>query len=333
MSRTKSLGSIGSVVGLLTSLVLIGASLFLWLNKQYVVDWIAFREYAPTTEIEQISARTTLTDQGKFYFYSAKPIVANASDFNQYCQRKEANSAILGCYANNRIFVYGVTDAQLSGIKEVTAAHEMLHAVYQRMSDEEKQVVDTLLENEYRKIKDNSELNERMAFYAKHEAGEKYNELHSIIATEYANIDPQLESHYAKYFANRGSVVTLHNSYAKIFANLKVKSGTLLAELKTLGPKIEADTKNHNAAVGALNADIAALKSRVDNKSISSQAEFDRLYNDITRRTNSLRSQSDAIRSDTARYEQIRKEYNEAAASSNELYKSMDSKLAPTPSV
>ena len=40
-------------------------------------------------------------------------------------------TAVLGCYANREISIFNVTDQRLDGIREVTAAHEMLHA--QRM--------------------------------------------------------------------------------------------------------------------------------------------------------------------------------------------------------
>lgn len=338
MSRTKksrkSQGSIGSWVSLTISVGLIFAALFLWLNKQYVVDWVAFHQYEPTAEVAAISTRTTLTDEGKFYFYASKPQIEGAEAFNASCERKEADSAILGCYANNRIFVYAIENEQLDGIKEVTAAHEMLHAVYQRLNSADKDRLNALLENEYTKAKDNEELAERMEFYAKHEAGERYNELHSIVATEFPSISGELEEYYKKYFSDRSVVVALHTSYASVFASLKEKSDQLLAQLKQLGPQLETDSRNYNAAAKQLQSDIQAFNQKATSGGFSSQpAVFTSERERLIARNNALDAQRKKFNQDVATYEQIREEYNSTAASSQELYKSIDSELSPSPSI
>ena len=54
---------------------------------------------------------------------------------------------MLGCYHSNQdgIFLYNVQDARLAGVQQVTAAHEMLHAAYDRLSTKDKNYVDGLL--------------------------------------------------------------------------------------------------------------------------------------------------------------------------------------------
>lgn len=337
MSRTKkqskSHGNIRSIISIIVSVVLTGAALLLWLNRQYVLDWISYQEFTPSSEVEQIADRTTMNGDGKFYFYASKPAVQPAAEFNRACERKESGSAILGCYANNRIYIYDITNDQLDGIKEVTAAHEMLHAVYQRMSESEKQRIDQLLKAEYEKIKGDEDLAKRMEFYAKHEAGEEYNELHSIVATEFKDISPELEAHYAKYFSNRAAIYELHNGYAEVFRSLQEKSKTLLAQLESMGPAIEAKSDQYNAAVQRLNNDIQSFNSEATAGGFDSQAEFNRERALLVARANSLDAQRLQINRDLEQYERIRQEYNATAATSNELYKSMDSKLVPTPSV
>ena len=338
MLRTKKLrksqGSIRSVISLALSVGLILASFLLWQNRQYVLDWVAFHQYTPTSEIADIASRTKMTDEGTFYFYASKPQVENASQFNSSCERKEANSAILGCYANNRIFVYGITNQQLDGIKEVTAAHEMLHAVYQRMSDTDKQRIDELLEQEYKKMANNTELAERMNFYAKYEAGERYNELHSIVATEFPVISSELEAHYKKYFTDRAAVISLHESYASVFAALKTKSDELLAELKKLGPELETNSRNYNTAVKQLEADIEAFNRKATSGGFRSQeSSFSSERTRLVNRSAALDAQRQQYNQDVARYEELRQEYNTTAASSQDLYKSIDSKLSPSPSI
>lgn len=52
-----------------------------------------------------------------------------------------------------------------------------------------------MLEKEYRKNSD-AEFSKRMDYYKRNQPGEEYNELHSIIGTEFADISPQLEDYY-----------------------------------------------------------------------------------------------------------------------------------------
>ena len=332
-NRSKSRGNARSIISIIVSVVLVVTALLLWLNKQYILDWVAFQEYTPTTEVATIAKRTTMTQEGTFYFYASQPAIEPATKFNASCERKESSSAILGCYANNRIFIYDITNDKLAGIKEVTSAHEMLHAVYQRMSDADRTRVNALLEAEYEKMQSNDDLAKRMEFYAKHEAGEKYNELHSIVATEFGTISAELEQHYAKYFANRAEVVRLYDQYASVFKELQQKSESLLVQLKTLGPKIETESQAYNNAVKQLNADIQDFNARATAGSFSSQAEFSSERARLVMRATNLDKQQAQINNDLTTYEKIRQEYNATAATSNELYKSMDSKLAPTPSV
>jgi hypothetical protein len=332
--QRRSRGSVRSIISLAISVGLIFAAFLLWTNKQYVIDWISFRQYEPSAEVQSIAQKTTMTDDGTFYFYASQPQIQSAQSFNQSCERKEASSAILGCYANNKIYVYDIQNPDLSGIKEVTSAHEMLHAVYQRMSSEEKQRVNALLESEYEKAKEDPSLAERMAFYAKYEAGEKYNELHSIVGTEFASISPELEAYYKKYFSNRQAVTQLHDSYASVFESLKSKSAALLSQLQKLGPQLEQDSEQYNADARTLQSDIQSFNQRATSGSFSGQGDvFTVERNRLVARSEALDARREQYNRDVARYEQLRQEYNSTAASSQELYESLDSKLAPSPNV
>lgn len=335
MSRTKTRSNRGSssLISLLIGLLFVGVSIAIWMNRQFILDYVSFREYTPTAEIERIAQRTTMNDSGTFYFYASHPSIEGAQTFNASCQRKEESSAILGCYANNRIYVYDVSNDQLDGIKEVTAAHEMLHAVYQRMSPGEKSRIDALLEQEYAKLQQDENLSERMAFYARTEAGERDNELHSIIGTEVKSINNELEAHYAKYFTNRDAVADLYAKYAEVFDGLKAKADTLSVQLKTLGETVETETAVYNQRVRQLNDDIQEFNERAKNGYFANRAEFDSARNALLSRVNATAASLSKIQKDISRYETLRQEYNATASTSNELYKSIDSKLAPAPSV
>src|SRR5690242_19071641 len=150
MSLLKNKG-FASVVGWLVSAGLIAASLWLWAERQYVVDAIQYHQYKPTAVVSQVADKAGFTDDALFTFYATRPAVEPSSTFNRDCPRKEAKSPILGCYAGGRIFIFDVTDTRLQDVKTVTAAHEMLHAEYDRLSDTEKKRLRPLLQQAYDK--------------------------------------------------------------------------------------------------------------------------------------------------------------------------------------
>ncbi|RYX78774.1 hypothetical protein EON76_03605 [bacterium] len=334
MSHTSTTSNkFRSFSGLVVGVGLTTIAILLFLNKQYVYDTLSFYQYEPTAAVAGIAERTTMTDKGRFYFYASHPRIDGAQAFNQECNRHEESSAILGCYNGDRIFVYDVTDAQLDGIKEVTATHEMFHAVYQRMSQDERNRLNQLLQDEYKKHADNKELADRMAFYERTEPGQENNELHSILGTEFGGLSPELEGHYVKYVANRQVIVDLHTKYAAVFNTLKSKSESLAAQLKQLGSTIESDSASYNKSVGKLNTAIQSFNARAASGDFSSQAAFNREKNQLMSQISQLDASKNAIDRSVATYESLRLEYNQTAAASNKLYESLNSNLAPTPSV
>jgi hypothetical protein len=316
------------------ALISVSVAALLFFNRQYVVDQVNVWQYQPTLPVEQLVDRSGMNDQGKFYFYASTPTLESTQVFNDKCGgHREESTAILGCYAAQKIYIYNVTDARLDGIREVTAAHEMLHAVYERMNEDERQKVNALLEAEYSKLKNDKNLSERMAFYAKTEPGQRDNELHSVIGTEVASISKGLEEHYKKYFTDRQKVVALHTKYATVFSDLQMRSDELINELKALGNTIEEDTITYNNAVGQLDRDIEAFNARANSGGFTSQAQFNAERSNLMSRVSALDSLRDKINTNVAKYESLREELTSIASTSDALNKSIDSSLAPAPSI
>jgi uncharacterized coiled-coil DUF342 family protein len=305
----------------------------LWLNQQYVLDQISVWQYHPTSQIAQLADRAGMSSQGRFYFYASQPLIDGTQKFNQECESKEESTAILGCYTANHIYVYDVTDVRLDGIREVTASHEMLHAAYQRLSSSERDTVNGLVEAEYTKLLNDPQFKERMAYYARTEPGERDNELHSIIGTEVRNISSELAAHYQKYFADRSKVLDLHDKYASVFQKIDTQAKQILAELDTLGKSIEAASITYNKEVAALNSDIESFNNRAQTGAFSSQAQFNNERAALSARVTELGQHRDAINNDIQRYETLRTEYNQTASESKQLSDSINSKLAPAPSI
>lgn len=321
------------VRSLLTSAFFLGLSLFVTFNRQFILDSVHFWTYQPTAQISALAERAGLNDNGKFALYATQPSLESTQKFNDYCSRQEQGTAILGCYTNDRIYVYDVQDKRFDGIKEVTASHEMLHAVYQRMSDGDRARINELVEKEYQKLSKDPNFADRMAFYARTEPGERDNELHSIIGTEVTNISPELEQHYAKYFKNRSQVLTLFNGYNQLFLAVDRQTKLLSSQLDDLAKQIDTQMSAYNTTVKSLNVDIETFNQRAESGGFASQAAFNKERSALEKRVAALSDTREAVDAIVARYETLRKEYNDTVTASNNLYKSIDSTLAPAPSV
>src|SRR5690606_11618218 len=129
-------------------------------------------------------------------------------------------SLVLGCYSQQRIYIFDVQDERLNGVKEVTAAHEMLHAAYDRLSSGERERVDTLINEAFRSI-ENERIRDAAQNYESDGHGTLNNELHSILGTEAADLPEELEEYYSRYFDDRSHIVSIAESYEAVFIEIQ----------------------------------------------------------------------------------------------------------------
>jgi hypothetical protein len=190
-----------------------------------------------------------------------------------------------------------------------------------------------LLEAEYAKLKSNKDIAERFAFYDRTEPGERDNELHSVIGTEISAISPALEAHYRKYFSNRSKVLALHDKYAGVFAELQAEGDTLSAQLTALGDTIDWQTKDYNTAVTTLNSDIEDFNHRANSGGFSSKEAFDSERASLLARANQLDDTRQTINTEVSEYNTLRERLKSVASQSEALNRSIDSSLAPAPSL
>ena len=324
-----------SIIGGSLSIIILAVAGFLLLNQQYVKDQITVWAYKPASDVQSIESRIDFSDKGKFYFYATQPEVDGADTFNADCPRQEVGNPILGCYASGRIYVYDVTNAQLDGIEEVTAAHEMLHSVWERMSDSDHTRIGALLEAEYKTLGSNTDLTERMGYYQRTEPGQFDNELHSILGTEIGGLSPELESYYKQYFNDRQKVVDLHSKYDTVFKKLRAQSDSLYSELTSLGSSIETRSTQYDADVKQLSADITAFNARANNGNFSSISQFNAERAALLARSDKLDADRASISSDIDTYNAKYAEYQKVSSEIEALNKSIDSikDLQPAPSV
>jgi len=333
MSETKR-SPLGLIISLVFLVLVIGLGYFAWTQKQFIIDQISVWTFEPSSSVSAIDEKLALSDKGTFYFYTTHPEVNTAEQFNANCPQQEKNSPILGCYSKQRIFIYDVQDARLDGIKEVTAAHEMLHAAWERTTPNEKARLSKLLENAASSVS-NQAFQDRMAYYSRTEPGELDNELHSIIGTEVTTLDPELEDYYAQFFTDRAKVVGYYNKYNQIFVDLTNQSEALYQELTRLGDTISSDSNQYDSDIETLSDDIDSFNNRAQNDGFSSAAQFNRERAALMARSAALDAKRASINENVGIYNQKYNEYQTIAAQIQNLNSSVNSMadVSDTPSL
>ena len=264
-SSTRSPSLARKLLSLFTGVVLLLAMVWALLNRQLIVDsFIAWR-FEPSSQVVTLADQSGMSDRGRFLFMASQPQIDDRSDFNNNCTSREHSSVVLGCYVSNglvgRIFIFNVTDERISDVKIVTAAHEMLHAAYGRLSDSEKSKLNKLLEEQFANTTDQAIL-DSMKAYDTIEPGERLNELHSIFGTEVTVVSKALEQHYKQFFADRSKVLAAYTTYYKVFSKLQSQIDSLQTQLAGKKTLIDAKTTEYDKKTTQLEADIKAFNEK-----------------------------------------------------------------------
>lgn len=297
-------------------------SLFLTLfSRRQVLDWLLLMNYEPTSEVQALADASSMSNSARKVFYVYKPSLLNRADFNNYCVDGE-ETIVLGCYDSERIYVFNVNNAKLEGIEEVTAAHEMLHAQYERLSTKDRNKINSLLEKQISTLTDQRIINNLEA-YRKKDPSVVINEAHSILATEVESLSPELEQYYSRYFNDRKKVVALSASYEAVFTNLKNQVedyDSKLGLLKTTIEQLEVDLAKRADELISWSSRLDILKSQNKVSEYNSQvysynSAVDKYRKDVT-----------DLRNKITEYNSMIETRNNLAMQQNSLYTSINSK-------
>ena len=300
------------------------------INSTRIAEQFEYCSFKPTAQIAQLVTDSGMNDRGKFYFYITQPQIDGKDAFNQHCPDDETEeNVVFGCYTrqpDDRIYIYNITDSKVKDIVSVTAAHEMLHAVYERMNSGERNKIDKMLKDQLAKTTD-PDLLATVKFYDKFEPGERYNELHSIFGTEVAQLSPELEKYYDKYFSNRSKVVEQAAKYKKVIDDMKAQEEQLNAQLETLKNEIDAQEAAYTAAADQLSRDISNFNSCADTVGcFSSMSRFNSQRANLLARESALDAQYDAINQTIDEYNAVVEKYNALGTEAKKLMQSIDSR-------
>lgn len=229
-----------------------GAMLWAILNRQWVYDFLRGMGYEPVGEMARIRDDLSLTERGEFLFRASQPVLSSREEFNDKCRAvMDEEMAVLGCYRNDNIYVYDISSAELDGIRELTTAHELLHAVWGRMSEEER---DALADELALVLKQNQDV--LKSEIDNYDASEQREELFVRAGTEVANLPVELEKVYGEIFEDQDMVVGFYNKYIAVFRAMEQEMDALKAEMEEIQAQIDSLTAEYELRADALDAEI-----------------------------------------------------------------------------
>lgn len=291
------------------------------LNRGWIYDWYRGISYQPSGEMIAIRDKLQLTGRGEFLFNAAQPELNEATEFNKNCRQDEDEVAVLGCYAAGNIYVYNIDAVELNGIRELTAAHELLHAVWARMSDDEKVALVEPLTRTFEK--NQAFLGEEINTY---DVSEKQEELYVRAGTEVKDLPETLEKHYAEIFRDQDRVVDLYNSYITVFREIKAEIEELANEMEELKVEIGVKTAEYERMFNQLEADIVSFNSCAEVAGcFNSESEFYLRRNELVGRQNELNILNDEINELINEYNAKVDLYNEDVTESRKLQEMINS--------
>ena len=289
---------------------------------QQLEDWSKLLTYQPPAEIARLATTTTMTDTARRLFYVNQPTIETRKSSLNLCKRSE-HTIVLGCYVVSKgIFLQAVPDPRLQGVMEVTAAHEMLHVAYQRMSLFEQSQLNKQLQAVLKQLQ-NPRILKLVSTYNDQDPRSVDNELHSILGTEVRNLSPELEAHYRTYFTDRSTIVALSERYEGVFTTLRDKEKTLSQQLLTRKSALEQLSAQVKQEAETVESERSNLQSSIVSNPNSDYSFRVSSFNDRVRNYNQLVSQ---LREQTDAYNQLVTEHNTLALEEKSLVESLENK-------
>lgn len=291
-------------------------------HQQQILDWWSLRNYQVPAYASTLASETTMNNSARRVFYVNRPQLLDKATFYTSCSENE-QTVVLGCYIKGKgIFVLNVTDKRLDGVEEVTAAHEMLHAAYDRLNGADKERIDRLVNDAYSSLHD-EQITQKIELYKKNNA-DITNELHSILGTEVTDLPPELEAYYRNYFDNRTKIVGFAKAYQSVFSTRKQQ----LEEYDQKLTSLEKQIQENNATLDIQSSELQNEETRLTalrssdvetyNASVSGFNSKVRAYNNLVAQNKQLvgsyRSNLDAR--------------NKVAEEAQELSKALDSRIS-----
>lgn len=298
----------------------------LYWNRVAITDWFRLRNYHPPASIARLADQDTFKPYTRHLFYLNRPKLLNSVDsFRQHCP-ESPDTIVLGCYHpdQNGIYIYNVQDATLAGVQQVTAAHEVLHSIYARLSGSERKQLNKELQDFYKHGLTDPRVKAEVKLYQATEPGSVMDEMSCTFGTEVADLPPALEAYYAKYFSNRSAIVAFEMQYESEFTG---RMAAINDDDKRLNA-MKTQINNEETSLATQLAQITAQRNRLNSLlSSGDAADYNNGVDSFNALVSSYNSGLSQLQQDIRTYNQLVQARNQLAGQLTTLDKALDTRL------
>lgn len=238
-----------------------------------------------------LATHTNMTTLGRSILYRTKPVATDKATVDKDCENTKTDVIEYGCFfatseTDAHIYILQVTDPELKSVNDVTAAHEMLHHAYARLSSADRAKVNSfLIKDRDSLIASNLQFQKLIAPYADEAEEVKLNEAHSLMAVmPKGTLSPELENYYLQYFSDgRLKLITAEDTFNAAIARHQQSLDSIIATLDSQLKNIDefeavlnnqdialanysrrGNTYAYNALVPTYNSNLEKYKSNIN---------------------------------------------------------------------
>lgn len=138
-------------------------------------------------DVKRVAAGAGLSLKGEYIYYKSNPQLVSANQLDKVCPREKSENIEYGCFdtSTNSIYILKIPDGRFNSIEYTTAAHEMLHAAWQSLDDQERSNLGGKLMKLYNaKSSAGKKLRTSLKRYGNIDKNLLHNELHSFVGSE-----------------------------------------------------------------------------------------------------------------------------------------------------
>ena len=296
------------------------------LNQQWITDFVRGMGYQPSGQMGRIMDSLDLTGRGEFLFKASRPELSSQDEFNAICRTAmDEEMAVLGCYTNDNIYVYNIESAELDGIRELTTAHELLHAVWARMGEGDRSALRSALSQALEKNR--NILGEELDVY---DAGQKQEELFVRAGTEVADLPAELEKVYGEVFTDQDKVVGFYNKYIGVFRAMEKEMDELAEQMKEIQAQIDSLSSDYESRVNVLSGEIDVFNACAETAGcFASEGEFYSRRAVLVAEQEALEGMYNQINGLVDQYNGLVEKYNADVTRTEKLNRVMNSSSRP----
>lgn len=281
-------------------------------TKQKYGD-ISLLSYTPSDVLIDLVQKANINEHGRRIFYLNEPIIETRNVGLEFCGNVDKKWILAGCFVSGKgIFIQKVTDSRLEGAMQVSIAHQMLHAAYNQLSDDQRTTLNKELRQAYDNLK-NTRIKKLVRVFQDNNPSFVDDELHSLLGTEVMVLSPALEQHYANYFSNRFIVVTYAQKNERVFSRIVDRANAIDKKLKAMKIILDREEKSIKATSKFIDQQRTQLEKLNDPEVYNSRLpKFNQRVNNYNQKIQTLKSM-------IADYNKLVNDYNSLATEEKSL--------------